>query len=999
MAEWNYIVTHYYDIGGSTGTQILSDDVISIPSFTDTGSGEVNDAIIVLNAVNGNYISDDTTGKRIIQQHDIIKIYVTDGLPSQGTQQAVYEKYFNVVKKIPIKSKSDGVRLQLELLGIEHWLQKINYIKPHYFENPAVVFEDIGKLYNANNGVGMPTLDGFLITDTTNELPQNVDNIYDFGNNEDNCFDRLSDVLDKVGASGANGGILDFYDLKITHSNNGNNITTKVFSSGNETAVDGSGNTTHVGGQTIITLTGSTNVNVGESDGGINAEEGTLINSWGANDQGSLPVEFSKFKSRQQWWNLFFPNWIVGEKYQEGSKASYFKSGVGRTNYEVRTGKTHTSTSSINPTTTAYWTELTSGVYYGNVNKYSPWTNGRKTEWINGAADPTDAYGLASTSGLYAGDAPMFFDHNIVCRDGSFTRTFVDQIATTQTIGTTYSGSTFEIKEEMLYNDSRSGNGNALYRGFRVLCLGDPSGSSPWFGHTLNKDRTAATAGTVVDGNGRLIANSVLEYTGSEWRVKYRPYEDQFNDSADPIKMQCVVFFEGRTYEFYSNGSSQTWQNYTDNDNGNDCLHPVTYNSSLTPPFELHGKAGALADYTDPHNPVDVSVKYGWDSTNNTSAIEAIYKWSPYEIWALDGKTTSGTLFNRNTSEYYRAGAWLSFRFPFPTTTFNSSTVFVGDYYGGGTNTDNPHEPATLDVQNMHLTHDGKRGFNQGDSSEDYGQISAISFMTKLWFRRKRNSDGVWEDVTGDDGSNFKMRCVIVDTDDNVVTQDFVLGFNNTWQSLTLPVGGFEIYRGREPRYNSAISHDWFPPKGLDVQDIFIWRKVKLISIFTLDSYDGFGRYHPGSSPKWSDESVLDVLSSIFKLGYSEKELRLTVDAFRFVKPLLVNSGRVTNEVIDPDFIQRPEIGNYEQLKSDVAAEKQMKGFQHVEYDTTTTGRFDIGFGDYYNFQDSDIVPSNLEDSTDTIKLVAKRIEYSITKPLNGKGGFLRRIRGVRRFT
>ena len=137
------------------------------------------------------------------------------------------------------------------------------------------------------------------------------------------------------------------------------------------------------------------------------------------------------------------------------------------------------------------------------------------------------------------------------------------------------------------------------------------------------------------------------------------------------------------------------------------------------------------------------------------------------------------------------------------------------------------------------------------------------------------------------------------------------------------------------------------------------------------------------------------------KIGYTEKEIRLAIDALHFVKPLLVNSGQVTSEVVEPDFIQRPDIGNYEQLKSDVESERQIRKFQHVEFDTTTTGRFDIGFGDFYNFQDEDIVPDRIGSETfsnDTIKLVAKRIEYSITKPVDGKGGFLRRIKGVKRF-
>ena len=832
----------------------------------------------------------------------------------------------------------------------------------------------------------MPTLTGFLSTDSTNELPQYVSNIYDFGNNEDNCFDRISDVIDKVGASAADGGILDFFDFKAEHDNNGNDIETHVFSSGNQTAVDGSGNTTHVGGQTIITIDNSTNVNVGESDGGINSEEGNLINSWGAVDGGSLPIDFSIFKGRQQWWNLYFPEWVTGQTYPAGAKVSYVDSGT-RYNYRVKTGQT--STGSTPPTTTSKWEVLTSALYYGNAYKYSPWTAQRKIEWINGLGDPTASYGLNVTSD--SPRAPMCFDHNIVCRDTAFSRTFVDQIAT----------SPGGINEKLLYDDNRNGTGTALYRGLRVLCSGDPvAQSGTYFGYS-------GSASTVKDDNGRLIKNSVLEYTGTKWLVKYRPYEDQFASNSTPIKFQVVVLFEGRTYEFYKDGSNQTWQNFTNDDNGNDCLHPLVNDSSHTPAYTLYNVQGVLADYTNTSSVVDVNTLYGWDSTNTNSAIEVRYNWSPYDIWNIDGVVLAGDLTNRNTQDYYQCGAWLSMRFPFPTTTAQSPDTtagrehgkLIGDWYGGGTNTANPHEPATLDTQNMHLTHDGKRGFNKGLSSEDFGQISGVSFMTKLWFLRKRTIDQQWEDVDGDDGSNFKMRCVLVDTDDNVVTQDFVIPFNNTWTSITLPVSGFQIYRGREPRYNSSLVHDLRPPKGLDVQDIFIWRNVKMMSIFVLEPYDEYGRYHPGGSAKLGTESVYDQVAASYKLGYSEKEMRLAVDALHFTKPLLVNTGNVTGRVIDPDFIQRPDIGNYEQLKSDAEAEKQMKSFQHVEFDTTTTGRFDIGFGDYFNLQDEDIIPSNLQDSSNKIKLVAKRIEYSITKPLNGKGGFLRRIRGVRRFT
>jgi hypothetical protein len=1124
LADWKYTITHYKNAGG---TQDLSGDVISIPMLTDTGSGEVNTAIIILNAVDGQYISDSVNSRSIILQHDIIKIRVTDGLSNQGTQgdttlgEGLYEKFFNVVKKIPIKSKSEGVRVQIELMGVEKWLQTINYIKPHYFQNPAVVFADICDLYNANKGTGMPAItnfepyEGSLFPNSKNFLPQRVLNVWDFGQSEDNCFDRMGDVIDKMGGSGESGGVLNFFDLKFEYDSNGTVITPHTFSSGNDPA--NSTTPGDPGGATIITINNSTAVNVGETDGGIASEEGTLINSWGADDGGSLPTDFSRFRARQQWFDAFFPAWETDEVYKVDAKASLHKTGVGKTNYEAKIN--HTSATGNKPPDATTWRELTSGDYYGNDLQYSRWTVDKRTIWINGGGDPNSSYGLSTggsgynnaaptvimiggggtgatatatvsggvvtgytitnggsgyttrpgvwvvsfnvtdiaagaggaeayatvsggvvTSILGSSPQPAFFDHNIVIRDGSFFRTWVDQIATSTTKGddSDYSSGTYNILKTYLYDDSdpRNDTGDSPYRGFRVLIKGSPTGSGPWFYYNKDKDGATATAATVVDSNGRLLANSIIECVGKDeagidkWRVKYRPYEDQFAVSSDPIQMQVAIFYEGRTYEFYNDKATEEWTDITATDNGNDCWHPVSSLTEgsenitgLTPACKVLNVPGCLADYNG-QTPkegtanavttasssavVDVDTKFGW-TDNDNSAVEFVFNWFPYQMWRLDGLPLIGNLKQRKFNWFYRVGAWASFRFPFPTSYVNATSEGVGDLYGGGTNTDNPREPATLDVQNMHLTHDGFRGFNHGGapdgldsnlrSSEDFGQISGIAFMVKLFFLRQRNSDAKWERVEGEDGSNFKMRCVLVDSADTVVTQDFTIDMNNIWKSITLPVGGFEVYRGRQPRYKTALEHDLYPPSGLDIQDIFLWRDVKLMSIFTLDSYDDFGRYHPGGAEKFIDETALDSIANLENIGYTNKEVRLTVDALHFVKPLLVNTGKVTTEVIDPDFIQRPEIGNYEQLFSDAEAERQKRGFQHVEFDSTTTGRFDVGFGDYYNLEDSDIIPSNLEDSAGTIKLVAKRIEYSITKPLNGKGGFLRRIKGVRRFT
>ena len=981
MANWSYVITHY----DASGANVITNDVISIPKFTDTGSGEVNEATIVLNAVNGQFIKASINSKTEIKQFDRIRIFVNDGLGTGGTQGGAYDKIFFVMKKQPIKSKDAGVRLQLELLGIESFLQRVMYSKPSYFEKPFDVFKDICDLYESSRGTNSASIMPELIdydNDTYNQLPQNIVNSYDYGINEDTCFDRMSDLIDSMGSSFAAGGVLDFFDLRFSYINNGTQIRPRVFSSGNEYA-----NGT-IGGQTIVTIDNSTAVNVGETDGGINSKTGTQVLAWGAADSGSLPTDFSKFTARQQWWNLFFPDFVSGSSYGSESKVSHVVSGV-RNNY-----KSNISNNTSTPPTN--WTLQTPAVYYGDDYQYSPWTSGKATSvFRNSAADPTASYGLSG------GTCPMFFDHNIVINDGYFWRTTADAKSTSDEIGATHGS---QIPEECLYDSysggTRNGTGDAFYRGFRVLCVGNPTANGgTYFGYS-------GSAATVKDDNGKLIANSVLQYDGTKWMVYARPYKDHFlspgatltgGGTNDPIGLQCVVFHEGKTYQFNKAGTS-AWDDKTNEDMGNDSLHPVDLISGS---YKITNIPGVLANYgDDKDNPKDVDSTTGpyrsdpWSGSpkavNADSAVEVQYTWDPGAIAAID---TLGRDFlaNRTGKDFYQCGAWLSLRFPLPTTAFNSISESVGDLYGGGTNQDNPREPSTLDVQNMHLTHDGERGFNQ-DTSEDLGQLSAIAFNMKL--RYEQFISGIFgsndfTDVFGEDGANFKMRCMLLDTDDNCVIQDFTIFFNDLWQSISLPIGGFEIFKAREPRYNSNTEYFFFQPKGIDVQNIFVWRNLKSISFYTLTPYDDFGRYAPGLSSFTSWGALNET-----------KRMSLTIDGLRFVKPLFVSTGKVDTDVIQSEFLEKPEISNYEQLLSDATAEQQKQLHQHIEYDVGTTGRFDVGFGDYFNLSDSEIIPAftNPSSSAGTVKLVAKRIEYSITKPVNGAGGFLRRIKGIRRF-
>ena len=995
MADWSFTVIHYYD----GGTQYLANslvspptsDVISIPLFTDTGSGEVNEATLLLDAVDGQYIKDSINGRTEIKQYDRIQIFVNDGLGGGGTQGGAYAKFFYVMQKQPIKSKSEGVRLQLELLGTESFLQRIQYTKPHFFETPWNVFKDIAELYNGNRGSSsnMPTVSGHD-SDTYNKLPKNILNIYDYGINEDTCFDRMSDVIDSMGSSASAGGVLNFFDLRFTYTNSGLTVTPNVFSSGNDP--DNAGTS---GGQTRITIDNSTSVNVGETDGGIDAKTGTQVLAWGSPDSGSLPIDFSKFYARQQFFNLGFPNWESGQYYQEGSKVSYdAEDGDGRLPYQAGSN-TNTAVAPPGSGGTA-WVLLTPANYYGNIHQYSPWTAGSSdfyganNIWRNSAADPTASYGMDDSDGDNE-PRPAFWDHNLVINDGFFWRTWVDARSTSDDVGSVFGA----VDEHYLYDTTGNSNGDSFYRGFRILCDGTATGTSPFFGYTKNIDGDPADGDDVVDVNGKLIKNSVLQYDGTQWKVFARPYANQFTSNSDPVKLQVVNTQEARTYRFYKDESNQTWQDQSNDDMGNDSMHFVRKDGSN---YKITNIPGVLADWAgnledpavsvkdvnDSDGPYATSTGNGppWGTENANSAVEVEFEYKPGAVASQDKITP---LPDRDWNEFYAAGAWISLKFPIPYSSFNSGED-VGVYYGGGSNSDDPKEPTTIDTQNMHLTHDGKRGFNQ-TTSEDFGQINGIGFNMKLKYEQSANGTDFGK-IFGGDGANFKMRCMLIDTDDNVVTQDFTMFFNDYWQAVILPINGFEIFKGREPRYAPSLFYHFVQPKGIDVQNIFVWRNLKAISLYTLDPYDEVGRYAP---------SIGRFCNGLDK----RRRITLTLDALRFTKPLLASTGNISTDVIEPDFIEKPEIGNYEQLKSDAEAERQKHLFQRVEYDVTTTGRFDIGFGDYFNLADSETIPAFTDptESAGSVKLVAKRIEYSISKPLNGKGGFLRRIRGVRRFT
>ena len=80
----------------------------------------------------------------------------------------------------------------------------------------------------------------------------------------------------------------------------------------------------------------------------------------------------------------------------------------------------------------------------------------------------------------------------------------------------------------------------------------------------------------------------------------------------------------------------------------------------------------------------------------------------------------------------------------------------------------------------------------------------------------------------------------------------------------------------------------------------------------------------------------------------------------------------------------------------------EIEKFKHKEFNIESSGDeiFDVPFGDsFYLHNDNLVSDDDKAGENNNIKLVAKRIEYSITKPTGGKGGLRRKIKGSKVFT
>jgi len=902
-SQWSYTVTHYDESDSYSATVLETHDIDSLPMFTDQGSAEVNRAIIRLNAPNGKFLIDSASTQPYIDQFDKIRITANDG---QGN---VYNRVFEVIEITPSEDNAQGTIAQVECLGNEWHTQYIHYAGMFSFDKTAFALaKDVGDLYNSNIGTKQPTLvyhdkpyNHGTSTDSNgtpaklgNDMPKHNRSIYDYGQSELPCYDVWADLMDRQGASVDLGGVLDFFELAFdTSSTDLHKIHMRLFSSGADP---------QLGGGTPVTIDASTggtsvNLNLDESEGGISAQRATRVMAWG--EMGSLPNDWARYLAAEVDF-IFRPEWSNDSiKYFADSKVRY----KGK---HYKASSTHTSSLSNPPDISpSLWSEITFASVVGNVIQYSPYTDDKVNIWKHMGADPTGT--------------PKMWDGNLVIN-------YVDQENSNNNFFRTWVFSSTNTAPKPYYFDENGINNSGIPKFFRFL------------------NKQPNLSGT--DSNtGKLYQQSILEWDGGDWVVKYDP-----RDVGSGF--QVAVIDEGKIWEW--NGTA--WVDVSASTAVNDCFHPYT---------SIANVAGQQQG-----TPIDLTTK-NFTGINKDCAVEVT--------------NTFATITALASSDYYKSFCGLCFAYPFPIRTNASYSERVGDLYGNKTT----GLPATFDPQNMNFTPDGNRGFNKSDS-EHLGQVTGLAFFCRIKYTLGNSTNRNAKELLV---ANIPVRVTCYDTSDNVVTQDQTIAFRNNWEDLYFALSGFKIYRGAVPVAKSDSVPTLMRPKEQEAANVFEWRNLKLISIQVQSFYDDHGRYSP-----LKELTTGEFLSPQSQVPIFGATVTMAIDAFRWVKRNLVSTGVDTTRNIEAPFLQRPQIFSYNQLKKDAIAMQQIEQFRHKEFVISTQGKFDIKFGDSFFYKNPRLV-NDADNGANTIKLVAKKIEYSLIKGQKSKGGFVRRIHGVKRFS
>ncbi len=1009
------------------------DPNVNISDFVETiydieiGSGEVRSTSLRINADRGAFITDRNDGLTpIIDQFTKITTQITD--PNGVTYLATHE--VDIIH--PTQDGLQGTVLPVDLLGSEFYLQKTLFADQFFFKSMFNVTSGIVDFYNTNKGFFQARVAGADADSSNggfNDLPVWTANDFTFNLKEMTHYDGLIQVMDRGGSSVAAGGAGDFFEIAFTtNPTNAEEINFRGFSSGfptDQTSIP------NIKSDSII-------VNPAEQVGEINATLGNVVGTWTDSSIGTLPRQNADFIGALEAWRLFPEYAGVGTLYPEDAIILVVNTTDNEgDNFHYKANKDTTIAPPTPPVSAnADWGQyfftsfLQNEVNY-SLGSYTFWTDAKSVQWQSNNA---------KTNGFLEEDPPTddsvkVWDSNQVKIDGKLRETWVDvralQFAT--------------IPEPFKRNGS-------VYRGFRVLVDG------------VGTDEFAG------------FDNDVIQWDGEQWLIFLIPENEN---------LVCVDE-ESRTYQFDSTGSS--WSDVTTSiEQANDVYHSV-YNITNTQGHNnknngTTGGTGATATATNTLGFITSVVVDTGGSGYTANATVSLVGGSPIFAATVEGIISGGVFVGFNilsegfgyqsdptvvieddggnfgqtaavtyefryekgdnsplfdgfaAPQFYRQFAGVNFRVPYPFNSNNGN--FIGEDYGDS----DELLPATFEAENMGLTSSGFSGFNNTEA-EDLGPFDALVFFIKHEWRYNKDASGSLI-LAG----NYAYRCALYDIDDTVVIHDFVISFNNLWESVSLPIGGFKTYKARAAWAFGNTAQNIFLQQ-LEILNSFRWRNIKKIAIHWLGPYDDQGRFQPWGQIDFLFPSIPDTLTGLFVDGYN---IKLSIDSFQWSHPGLSISPIDQQRPLQPEFFYESLISNKFQNDQTNLAKLEITKFRHKEFEVTTVGFNDLRYGDSFFLENPDLIndadrttddldawvtatdyTANNNDVQDasvgyrciknhtssganqppdaefwevlanpipnTIKLVAKKIIRSIDKRPDGPGGFLRTVSGIRRF-
>ena len=890
----------------------ITKHVIKVDKLTSSGTGEINSAVVTLDAKFGRFVKTAP----IINQYDLFLLRIKN-----LAGNIIYQKFL-IQDDISPQKNDEGTYVILDLLGRERYLQKITYTGHYHFASYRQIITDIFAYYNKNKGSNQPTINNPDYD--TDSFPAHTYGVFDFSDNT-SCYDALLEVVNRLKVPTAGGGDGRFYVLNF-EGEIIDYVVTRILPVGNRTSTKILENP--------VTLTQIKK-----------PMQGNVVVVKGKAGSGSLPKEPALFRSLiEEYENI--PAWQTGT-YKKGTYVHFFnkiyRANADTSNLPARSGWTVTSFEQ-------YVKDQTGSTDF----QYSPWTQDKAGPFKNMASNPNSFFANAVPRNKNAFDSVCYADSNLVIRDATAWRTWVDFVA----------DSLSDIPSQYLYPSTRTITSvqDRIYRGMRVLVGASPR--APF----NTRDRFNVS-----------YANNIAQYDGDEWIVMRQA--QQFDEVA--------VLSTGKIYEYntppsnfgsgadsvrskvrnsFTSSRNLAWRDTSELPMANDCFHY---------PNKINNVAGLIGEnassvvsltkangtkYTDNSG---IQIEYTFGETNAIEdLVTELYKTDIAMILtdflnfgkdANDGldysnldKATFNELYKVNM---YQDGWWCPIlHIPYPKNTFNSISENVGQLYGGTTG----NKKTTLDVYNLNETPSGQTSYVATDADE-LGTLTGIKFLINF------NISGIDIDALRGD---IPLRCVIYDLEDNVWISDSEIRFQNETYELEFPFSSFKIYRARRGAgWGIADQLSRIINPELKVIEVFEPRSIKMISIHTLLTHDDQGRYDPFA---WEF-----FLRKLFTISSSlAVKFTGTIDAVHLTKtPYAIAKDGHTNLHIDAPIKDYPNISNVAQLQKIANAELDLAKFRAEEWEMAYAEPVQVNPGDKIKIKDSDF-----GDQT----LIVKKVTYSI---------------------